>query len=206
LRAAPDGAILATLEEGTPLRLGRRQGSWQEVTLEAWIWHESVRAERNGPHHLVISAQRGENLRAAPNGALLAYGRTGMRLERVERAGNWVRIRRTGWMREAGVRRDQASAAERPASGRPGTGRSATGSPADASPAAPPPAAARQASSATEPVPSAAAPGARASVGPAGAVLLGRPGADTLARLRPGAVLSTEARQGEWVRVRLEGW
>ncbi|HEY8470707.1 MAG TPA: hypothetical protein VIL18_13735 [Longimicrobiales bacterium] len=206
LRAAPDGAILATLEEGTLLRLGRRQGSWQEVTLEAWIWHQSVRAERNGPHDLVISAQGGENLRAAPNGALLAYGRTGMRLEQVERAGNWIRIRRTGWMREAGVRPDQAVAVERPAAGSPGTGSATAGSPAGGSPTAPAPAATRQASSATEPAPSAVAPAARASVGPAGSVLLTGPGADTLARLRPGAALSTVERQGEWVRVRLEGW
>ncbi|HEX7091985.1 MAG TPA: hypothetical protein VF192_17845 [Longimicrobiales bacterium] len=194
LRAAPDGAILATLEAGTPLRLGRRQGPWQEVTLEAWIWHESVRAERNGPHDLVISAQGGENLRATPNGTLLAYGRTGMRLEQVERAGSWVRVRRTAWMREAGVRRDQAGAAGRPAAGTPA--------------ANPAPDASHGAASGTEPAPPAAAPAParQASVGPAGAVLLVRPGADTLARLRPGAVLSTEGRQGEWVRVRLEGW
>src|SRR5690606_25645546 len=119
LRAAPDGAILATLEEGTPLKLGRRQGAWQEVTLEGWIWHESVRAERNGPHDLVVSARPTENLRAGPNGKLLALVRTGMRLEQVERAGNWVRVRRTGWVRAAAVRAATAEAASRPAEAQP---------------------------------------------------------------------------------------
>ena len=199
LRAAPEGAILATLEEGTPLRLGRRQGAWQEVTLEAWIWHESVRAERNDPHDLVISAQGGENLRAAPNGALLGRGRTGMRLQQVERAGNWIRVRRTAWMRQAAVRPDQTVAA-----GSTAAGGSTPDAPAGRSPTAPPGEASAQAASATDAPPSAPAP--LASVGPGGAVLLDRPGADTLARLRPGAALSTVERQGDWVRVRLEGW
>src|SRR5690606_41571318 len=114
LRAAPDGAILATVQEGTPLALGRRQGAWQEVTLEGWIWHESVRAERNGPHDLVVSARPTENLRAAPNGELLALVRSGMRLEQVERAGYWVRVRRTGWASSNVDSAATAQAASRP--------------------------------------------------------------------------------------------
>src|SRR5690606_21921444 len=115
LRAAPDGAVLATLEEGVPVRLGRRQGAWREVTVDGWMWRESVRAERNEPHDLVVSARPGENLRASPNGDLLAYARTGMRLEQLERAENWVRVRRTGWVRAAAVQADAAATPDSPA-------------------------------------------------------------------------------------------
>src|SRR5690606_24951511 len=191
LRAAPDGAIPATVQEGTPLPLGRRQGAWQEVTLEGWIWHESVRAERNGPHDLVVAARPTENLRAAPNGELLALVRTGMRLEQVERAGNWVRVRRTGWVRATAVRAAAAEDASQPAE-----------APSEQAAASDPP-------TANTPPPTAdaqpLATGA-AHVGPGGAVLLVRPGADTLARIRPGAVVALGPREGEWVRVRIDGW
>ena len=201
LRAAPDGAVLANVQQGTPLKLGKRQGAWQEVTLEGWIWHESVRAERNGPHDLVVSARPTENLRAAPNGKLLALVRTGMRLEQVERAGNWIRVRRTGWVRASAVRAATAQAASRPAEPQPQRAAPA----ADAQPSTaetPPPAADPPAPATDAPAPAAAA----AHIGPAGAVLLIRPGADTLARIRPGAAVTVGPREGDWVRVRLEGW
>src|SRR5690606_9567579 len=191
LRAAPDGAIPATVQEGTPLPLGRRQGAWQEVTLEGWIWHESVRAERNGPHDLVVAARPTENLRAAPNGDLLALVRTGMRLEQVERAGNWVRVRRTGWVRANAVRTTAAQAASGPEE-----------APRQQAAASDPPAADVPPPAADTPPPA----GGAARVGPAGAALLGRPGADTLARIRPGAAVTVGPREGEWVRIRLDGW
>lgn len=198
LRAAPDGAILATVQEGTPLALGRRQGTWQEVTLEGWIWHESVRAERNGPHDLVVSARPTENLRAAPNGKLLALVRTGMRLEQVERAGNWVRVRRTGWVRATAVRAAAAEVASQPAEAPPEQAAAPDPPTADTPPPtadAPPPA--------TDAPPPATG---TAHVGPGGAILLVRPGADTLARIRPGAAVALGPREGEWVRVRIDGW
>jgi hypothetical protein len=42
--------------------------------------------------------------------------------------------------------------------------------------------------------------------GPEGASVLSGPDGDTLARVRPGTELSVLAREGNWVRVRLEGW
>jgi hypothetical protein len=42
--------------------------------------------------------------------------------------------------------------------------------------------------------------------GPEGASILSGPDGDTLARIRPGTELSVLAREGNWVRVRLEGW
>lgn len=42
--------------------------------------------------------------------------------------------------------------------------------------------------------------------GPSGAVILAGPDGDTLALGRPGAQLQSLARQGNWSRVRLEGW
>jgi len=42
--------------------------------------------------------------------------------------------------------------------------------------------------------------------GPGGVSVLSGPDGDTLARTRPGADLRVLAREGNWVRVRLEGW
>src|SRR5690606_16181864 len=49
-------------------------------------------------------------------------------------------------------------------------------------------------------------PGQKIRAGTAGAGLLDRPGGDTLARIPPLTNLEILERQGEWARVRVEGW
>ena len=57
------------------------------------------------------------------------------------------------------------------------------------------------------PTPAPAPPTRAAAAAPAsGAAILAGPNGDTLARMRPGAQLQVLARQGSWARVRVEGW
>lgn len=49
-------------------------------------------------------------------------------------------------------------------------------------------------------------PGGVASAGAQGAAVLSAPGGDTLARAAPGTDLEVVSREGNWARVRLEGW
>lgn len=170
-RAAPSGTVLAEVMEGTRLGLGEVRERWREATLEGWIWAASVRDESSDGHDLVVSARSGENLRASPNGEIIARLRSGMRLERVEAEDRWIRVRRRAWIWEASLRVDEASAVP------------------------PPP-------------DSAGAVRAREwrTAGSSGAVVLENPTGDTLGRVASGASVEVLGREGEWTRIRVEGW
>lgn len=176
-RAAPQGTVVAEVLQGTELRLGQARDRWREATLEAWIWSASVQSESRDGHDLVVTASRGENLRAAPNGAILARARNGMLLERVEAQGNWIRVRRTAWVWEPSLEFDTAASAAGPRT-----------------PAAP------SAEPGSSPTREFSIAGAR------GLVVLSQPAGDTLARVHQGGTVEVLARDGEWARVRVEGW
>lgn len=118
----------------------------------------------------------GENLRASPNGARLGRALGGMRLERLETRDDWIRVRRTGWIWAASLELEGDGAA----------------GVAVATPAPPPPrVAGREREFATM---------ADATT------LLDQPGGDTIAGLHAGSSVEVLARDGEWSRVRIEGW
>jgi hypothetical protein len=173
-RATPQGTVLAEILRGTELRLGPAQDRWREVTLEGWIWSGSVRAENRDGHDLIVSAGGGENLRAAPNGEIIARLRTGMLLDRVGAEGGWVRVRRTAWVWQPSLQVDASAAGS--SAGRP-----------------PPP-------------PSATPTREFVTAGSRGLTVLTQPAGDTLARMQRGATVEVLAREGEWARVRVEGW
>ena len=172
LRAEPNGVVVAVLESGTPLEVVREQGSWAEVVVQGWVWFQSLLARDGGSYDYQIGVPGGENLRARPQGAVLARLQEGMLLEEVERAPGWARVRRRAWIWKPSIQMSSAPAE-----------------------AAPP----REAG----PTPSSLAGTFRA--GSASPVLTS-PDGDTLLVLRPGAEVPVTARQGNWARVRLDGW
>ena len=178
---------LATVFEGAILGVESRQGRWIRATLEGWVWSPSVSDTDRDGFDLIVSNPGGENLREAPQAEARRVARMlrGMLLDRIERQGNWTRIRRTAWVWSE-------SAVEVEAVGGAVAATEVTAS------ADPPP---RE-----EVAPSPAGLPGRILVSGEGVQLHVSPSGDTLAALRPQADLEVLARQGSWARVRVEGW
>lgn len=192
--AEPAGVTVATIAAGTPVTAGAQRDSWREATLRGWIWAPSVRPSQRPGFNLVVSARNGENLRAEPNGERIARLNNGTLLVELERQGQWIRVQRSGWIRGAGIDIPARASETRAAA------------PADtrAAPATIP-------ASQTTPTPAATAapptPGdRRATAGERGATILASPGGDSIATVLPLTDLEVLERQGNWVRVRIEGW
>jgi len=178
---------LATVFEGAVLDVESRQGRWIRATLEGWVWSPSVSDTDRDGFDLIISNPGGENLREAPQAEARRVARLlrGMLLDRVERQGNWTRVRRSAWVWSESAVEVEGGA---------------------------PAAAATDVASSTDPTPQGEVPPRPAElpdrilVSGAGVPLHVSPSGDTLAALRPDADLEVLARQGSWARVRLEGW
>ena len=101
--ASPQGRSLASVSPGVEVLGGPAQNGWIPISLEGWIWGASVgKSDRDG-HSLAVTASRGENLRTAPNGSVIARLLNGFLLDEISRQGGWVRARRTGWMPEGAL-------------------------------------------------------------------------------------------------------
>jgi hypothetical protein len=187
------GNRLATVLEGTVLDLVGRQGRWNRVTLEGWIWKPSVASDSRDGMDLVVSKPGGENLRERPDAGSrrVAILERGMLLDSLETSGNWVRVRRTAWIWSESVTETAVAAATDPASG--------------ATEAVPAPGDEGLDPTGTE-APFGTALPSRLVIDESPVMLLVSPEGDTLATLNTGADLSVLDRQGEWARVRLEGW
>jgi hypothetical protein len=178
----PDGRLLASVAEGAELRGGEVRSGWVQVTLEGWIWRQSLRAIDRSEFDYEVSAASGENLREQPNGRVLARLSTLFLLEGGEVRGEWVRVRRTAWMWGRSLER--------------------VGDPPTVAPETPQASAPAATGRAT---PQGRAPIDRA-VTLGSAAMRAVPSGDTTAVLGGDASLTILARSGEWVRVRTEGW
>ncbi len=186
------GNRLATVLEGAVLETVGRQGRWHQATLSGWIWTPSVSPDSRDGHDLVVSKPGGENLRERPDAGSrrVAILERGMLLDRVETSGNWVRVRRTAWIWSGSV----ADTGGPPATPEPGQAADAgQGGQSGGDPSA-------------GDAPAAGSLPGRLVVSGAPVVMLVSPAGDTAATLQPGTDVAVVARQGEWARVRLEGW
>jgi hypothetical protein len=113
LRAEPSGRILAVVHGATALDVVGERERWREVVLEGWVWALSVGP--TGAGSLQVDVADGENLRAEPNGRILARLRQGAVLEELRRQGRWVLVRRRAWMWAASLRTEERTAPARPA-------------------------------------------------------------------------------------------
>lgn len=181
LRAEPRGEVVATLPAGTLLEDASREGGWYRGTLRGWVWGASVQSAGR-PGRLTVVPDSGENLRASPNGAVVARLNRGTVVTELERRDRWVRVERTAWIWAASV----------------GSAAAPVGQPV-AQPSPPP---------ATQPTaaPQRAGSVRQASAGSAGAALLQAPDGDTIARVRPMTPIEILATDGNWARVRVDGW
>lgn len=177
LRAEPNGVVVAVLESGLALEFVRETGNWAEVAVEGWVWSESLQTRSGGSYDLTVAVEGGENLRSRPQGTILARLEQGTLLEELERRPGWIRVRRQAWIWKASI---QVESGAGPVAGSE-PDRGSAGS---------------------------SAPPATASAFRAGSAspILASPDGDTLGLLRPGTELSVTGRQGNWARVRVEGW
>jgi len=95
--ADPGGKLLGRLAAGAGVTVQSRRGTETQVLLDGWIFAASVKADAREGHTLSVTPQE-ENLRAAPNGRVVARLVRGALLDEVERRGGWVHVRRAGWV------------------------------------------------------------------------------------------------------------
>lgn len=204
------GVVLGTLTEAATVNPGKSQGGWAEVTLTGWIVRGSVGPNARDGFDLAVSSPDGENLRAEPNGTIIARLQRGTLLRKIGSRGGWVHVKRTGWVRrrslaapiETGAltpRRSPAPARQAPAPPRQ--------APAPRQAAAP---------SQTGTSRAAAAPVEQESAKPASAEqrvevaraapLAATPEGGRLGTVEAGTSARVIGRAGEWVRVQLEAW
>lgn len=188
----PGGIRLVTLNRNTQVTVVRRRNDWAEVTLEGWIWSRSVGGTTRDGFNLTVTAEAGENVRAQQDGQIIGRAVFGALFDRVRTEGGWTRVRRTGWL----------AASALPAAVTP------------PNPPAPPPAATRATTPATDttrraatatvtPPPADATPATGLVRGTGISVV---PGGERFAEFTAPADGRVIGRQGDWVRVRLEGW
>ncbi len=183
LRAEPQGTIIGRLPIGSVFDVLRTDGRWVQIEVKGWIWTRSVQIDSRQGFDLRVSATDQENLRAEASGTatILARLLEGALLEKLNEVPGWTEVRREAWVWGPSVNRGSPD--------RPGTSENPL-SPTEA----------------PSPAPASGEGEGWWRSGPGGAPVLTGPDGDTLARARPGTELQVLARQGNWVRVRLEGW
>lgn len=189
-RAEPRGSVVASVVRGTRLEDATRRGDWYQATLRGWIWDASVEGTGRS-NRLRVTPEAGENLRAAPNGDVLARVHRETVLTELERRDRWVRVERTAWIWAESV----AAVGAEPVG--------QTVAPRPAAEAVAPP---RQDASRTPARAGADPPPDWLRAGAGGVALLQSPDGDTLARVRPMTSMEVVASEGNWARVRIDGW
>jgi len=152
-RAEPGGSLLAELAPGTRLTVLQEQDGWTQAALTGHVWVPSVQQRQTSTiHGLVVSAPGGENLRDEPAGRIAGRLLSGMVLEELGRATDWVHVRRVGWIWGGSVEAAGPAVAGTAAATVPPVG------PPSGPPAAPPPEAGAAPPAAATPPPAATPP------------------------------------------------
>jgi hypothetical protein len=213
LRWAPDGRRIGRLHRGADLEVLGTRGRWLRVRTRGSFW--SASAAGSGSARTVKPAS--ENLRLAPGSEIVGVLDRGTALKVVGRAGRWLDVEVIGWMWAPSTRSlgagAKASAAEEAAARGDGAkeprGGSSAGDPGAGS--------VTEAAAAPEPAP-AAPDGSRAMGGATGAApapprtlalaapLRDAPGGKLVGHTLAGGTVVPLRTQGDWVKVRLEGW
>ena len=176
-RAQQNGTLLGQLRAGMSLEVLEATDDWLQFDFDGWIWTRSLQAVNRGAFDLVVSVEGGENIRGGPGGEILGHVEQGTLLETVERVAGWARVHRRAWIWRSSV----ALFGTDPSGD--SAGRSGLTTPS-----------------------SSVGVGEWAQGFSANAPVLSTPDGDTLATLASSTNLQVLAREGNWTRVRLEGW
>ena len=180
---AAGGQALGTLLAGTSVTPGNTSGRHTEVEFEGWVFSASLGPLNRDGFDLIVTKRPSENLRAEPDGTLLARLGTGTGFVKVETRGGWTRVRRKAWVETQALAKPAATPAPRP------------GTPPSATPqAAPPPAAPVLPSEVDR---AELARKATLAIVPEGAAVGG---------LDSGAAVRIVSRSGGWSRIQVKAW
>lgn len=209
LRAQPGGDIIARLTPGMRVSVAASEGNWSQVTIEGFVWSQSLQVRTSGNYDLIVAESEGENLRTEPSGEILARLNSGTLLDELERIPGWIRVRRTAWIWTASLTF-------------PGSGTASATAPSTPAAPAPSGSATRQPAVGEVPAGGSEGDGVQESLtlpegpevstegwvrsGSAGTRILAGPDGDVLGRIEPGADLRIVAREGNWARVQVDGW
>ncbi len=173
----PGGARIGRLALGASFSSGTTRGGHTQVTLEGWVFRASLDSVNRDGHTLRVSPPE-ENVRAEPNGRIVARLVQGALLDEAERRGAWVRVRRAGWIATPAARTETARQA--PARQEPPPARAAVGP--------------------VEPV------DPRRAVVRRRLQLFRAPDSTAVGYLEGGLPVRITARAGGWVRIEAQGW
>ena len=204
---APAGRQLATVRAGATLRTAAERGGHTQVTLDGYISASLLGSGRDSFPN-VVKAPSGARLRSAgrADASIVADLLDGMGVTIISRSGDWVRVRRTGWVASSAVG-GALSAASAKAAAPPERGaRSGGASPPPVTPASTAGRTSAQADSAPASAQRAAPPPPGALTPTGSAELRSGPNGRAIARVDSGAHLTPLARDNGWTRVRIEGW
>lgn len=175
------GPSLGQVVARAPVRAGESQQNHTQITLDGWVFRRSLQAMQRDGHTLAVRPET-ENLRAAPNGRVVARLVQGFMLDEVGRSGAWVHVSRQVWVRSAGL-----AGATRVATA---PGRSPTRP--------------SRASAAAQEPPQPADP--RRAVARRRIELFRAPDSTAIGSLEAGQPVRITARAGEWVRIEAQAW
>jgi hypothetical protein len=187
LLADVGGVRVGRAAAGLSVQSGPARSGYTQITLDGWIFGASLEPSRREGFTLQIAADPEENLRAEPNGRVIARLVRGAVLNERERRGAWVRVSRAAWI----------------ASG-------ALGTQVAARPAPPAPTAASRRPEATSQ--RAGESTAVQNADPRRAVVRRRlqlyraPDSTAIGTLEAGHPVRITARAGDWVRVETQAW
>ena len=190
---APNGRAVATIRTGGVLALGATRSGFAAVTIEGYVPAAALGARRDSFPFTIKDASTELRRTAATSGASIATLRQGMGVMEVRRNGEWVLVRRSGWIRQPSTVRSAASDTVRATATRTATPVVRSAVPA---PTAVP--AIRDAG--------ASIPDSASLVVSAKTALRESPGGRPVATLTDSARIESLYRERGWVRVRIEGW
>lgn len=207
LRQSPGGRELASVRPGALVAASTGRDGSTLITLDGYVSASALGGTRD-TFRLSVKESAGAIVRKSPDrGApIFAVVHAGVGLQEVSRTGDWVRVRRAGWVATKALSSGGRAAAA------PGGPEVITRTPA------PSPVKSPQAVTATPMTGSAAPAGPPRPMADSGLTSEGdmaaarrtpvalAPGAAAIGTLGPGARVRTLARDRGWVKVRMEGW
>jgi len=211
LRDAPKGSAVAEVRSGATVAPTASQRGWSKVTLEGYL-HRSVVGGHRGSYSISVKADGGALLRATPSksGRVLALvaDRTG--LTKVGTRGDWIRVRRTGWLVTSSLHANAPQVAARKAAPakKVTTPRKSARTTTVARGAAPASTSGGDSTAVAEGdvAPDSATQAVMALALERRATLYMAPDAGSLGTIDSSARVTAVARDRGWVRVQVEGW